>query len=157
MKKDLFERKKEGGNTFWSRPDYDTTIKNGFDCSNLILRAAQISQIPYFFKNTTTLKKNLKTISPNEKLEAGDLIWVPGHVIVVADLDKNTIIESRSYSHGYGKIQEIPLNEEFKNINTFEDLLKHFFDNKKIKRIDKNKKTIADLKNYKILKLRSIL
>ena len=56
------------------------SVKNGFDCAGIISRAAQMCWIPYFFKNTTTLAANLKEIQSKELIEAGDLIWIPGHV-----------------------------------------------------------------------------
>jgi len=109
------------------------SIKTGCDCSGLIVRAAHIAGIPYFFKNSYTATCYLKPIPHgidallSEKkqlpLASGDIIWVPGHVMIVADLHKSTLFEARSYDHGYGKLQEIPLEKVFKGIKTYQDLL----------------------------------
>ena len=101
----------------------DTSFpKNGFDCAGLIVRAAHIAGIPFFYKNTTTIAHYLKPITPNSSLQAGDVIWIPWHVMIVADLEKNTLIEARGYKHGYGKVPEIKLKKVFKNIKTYHDL-----------------------------------
>jgi hypothetical protein len=53
-----------GHNGDYSFYEYEKDIqtpKNGFDCSGVILRAAQICGIPYFCKNTTTIAQCLKT------------------------------------------------------------------------------------------------
>ena len=103
--------------------DETTSPKTGLDCVGIIARVAQIYGIPYFYKNTTTIKQCLTPLARNSKLMTGDIIWVPGHVMIVADLTNHTLIEARGYDHGYGKVQEIPLNEEFKGINTYRDLI----------------------------------
>ena len=81
--------KKDGGNkqlTYWDRiGDFEKPLA-GFDCSGMILCAAQIAGLPYFFKNTDTLLGNLKPLRPTEELEAGDLVFYSGHVLVVSDL-----------------------------------------------------------------------
>lgn len=140
----------------------------GFDCSGLILRAAQMCSIPYFLKNSMTAAYNLAELKKDQKLEIGDLIYIPGHIIVVADLTKNTIIEARSYDHGYGKVHEIELNKVFKNINTFADLEKVFFtynyqtaakpislERFKSEKADGNVE-IIDLSRYKLLNMKDV-
>lgn len=116
----------------------DPHIKTGFDCSGLILRAAQICSIPYFFKNTTTIKNNLKAIQNFNQLKNGDIIWIPGHVMIISDIQKNLLIEARSYQQGYGIVHEIELNKVFKDVHTFKDLFRIFKNNKTLIRIDKD-------------------
>ncbi len=59
---------------------------SGFDCAGIISRAAQMCGIPYYFKNTYTLAHYLKSLSIDTHLQEGDLIWIPGHVMIVSDL-----------------------------------------------------------------------
>ncbi len=110
--------------------------KSGFDCSGVILRAAQICGIPYFCKNTTTIAQCLTPLTKEQTLQSGDLILIKGHVMIVSDLDKNLLIEARSYGHGYGKLQEIPLPEVFEGIETYKDLCDACFEKKVVKRKD---------------------
>lgn len=142
---------------------------SGCDCSGLILRAAQMCNIPYFIKNSLTAAYTLADIKQGEKLAVGDLIYIPGHIMVVADLVKNTVIEARSYDHGYGRIQEIALNKVFKNINTFADLELIYFgynypnntDTKSrpiiLERFkDGDKVEAIDLSRYKLLNMQNV-
>ena len=120
--------------------DEKTSPKTGLDCSGLIASAAQICGIPYFCKNSTTIKQCLTPLARNSKLMPGDIIWVPGHVMIVADLENHTLIEARGYGYGsgYGKVHEIPLNEEFKGINTYHDLIDAYHNKKIIIWLDRN-------------------
>lgn len=141
---------------FFQYPEIKTWPKTGFDCAGVVARAAQIAGIPYFYKNTFTLSKNMATLKPEEKIEPGDLIWIPGHVMIVSDIDKNLLIEARAYGHGYGKLQEIPIAHEFAGITTYNQLINHFFTHQKLDRLDKDGKKIQQIKNFKILKLISV-
>lgn len=127
----------------------------GFDCAGLILRTAQCCGIPYFFKNTTTLAQGLRTLKSDESLENGDLIWIPGHVMIVSDIKKNLLIEARSFYHGYGKIQEIPIGEQFFGIATYGDLQKTFFSRQKLKRLD-GAGNVTQKLPFKLLKFSSV-
>lgn len=129
---------------------------NGFDCAGLVLRAAQSCGMPYFYKNTTTLAHFLQPLKAGEIIEEGDLIWIPGHVMIVSDLKKNLLIESRSFYHGYGKVQEIPLSEEFKEMHTYNDLKHAFLNQKQLHRLNVRGEIIQTITNFKILKLASI-
>jgi cell wall-associated NlpC family hydrolase len=129
---------------------------NGFDCAGLVLRAAQCCGMPYFYKNTTTLAHFLQPLKAGEIIEEGDLIWIPGHVMIVSDLKKNLLIESRSFYHGYGKVQEIPLSEEFKEMHTYNDLKHAFLNQKQLHRLNVRGEIIQTITNFKILKLASI-
>jgi hypothetical protein len=110
----------------WQRPNGQrpapTSTHAGFDCSGLVLRAAQIAGLPYFCKNTTTLCRNLKDIADNEPLEEGDLIWIPGHVMVITNLAKNEYTDAVGYSSGYGILHTMCLKDAFEGIVTFDDL-----------------------------------
>lgn len=130
--------------------------KTGFDCSGVIARAAQTVGIPYFFKNTYTLVQNLKLLEKNEKLEEGDLIWIRGHVMAVADLQKNTLIEARSYEGGYGKVQEIALNRVFKGIKTYHDLENCYYQKQKLQRLNAKGDIMDSFSHCKLLKIASV-
>ncbi len=128
-------------------------VKTGFDCSNLILRAAQMVGIPYYFKNTHTLSQALGALAPKEVITEGDLIWMPGHVIIISDVKKNLIIEAHSYDGGYGKIHEMPLEKTFKDIHTFTELQAACNAQKKLKRLASNGSIEQTYNQFKILKL----
>ncbi|MBT5015071.1 hypothetical protein HOM50_01535 [bacterium] len=128
---------------------------SGFDCTGLILRAAQIAQLPYFFKNTTTVGFRVKPLKRNEPIASGDLILFPGHIIVISDVNKNLVIEARSKYDDYGYIHEVPLNKVFRGINTFDDLRQAYMSNLKLERLNAHDKTISQIP-IRILKLNSI-
>ncbi|MDR3646881.1 MAG: NlpC/P60 family protein [Candidatus Babeliales bacterium] len=136
--------------------DYQETPKAGFDCSGLIVSATRIAGIPFPFKNTTTIMKNLKQLAKNETIAEGDLIWIPGHIIIITDLKHNLCVEARGYiNNGYGKVHELKLNQLFKNLNNFEDLKNAFFNKKIIQRLDSKGNVFENISNLKILKIES--
>lgn len=131
-------------------------VKVGLDCAGLILRAAQLNGIPYFLKNSSTIAKRLRPLAPDKTVSIGDIIWVPGHVMIVSDLSNNMLIEARGHTHGYGKVQEIPLNKVFKGIETYADLAAAFFNKKPIVRIRRDGSCAETFRDFKILKLASV-
>ena len=128
-------------------------IQTGFDCAGLVLRAAQSAGIPYFYKNTATLAQKLPVLQKRDTLQNGDLIWVPGHVMVVSDVAHNLLIEARFYEHGYGKVHEIALHKVFDGIDTYQDLITAFHNKQPLTRLDKNGKKRETFKQIKLLKL----
>jgi len=148
------EEKESGTPTaYFSLADYEKSPMTGFDCAGMVSRAAQIVGIPYFYKNTSTLMQCLKPITSYESLHSGDLLWIPGHVMVVSDIKNSLLIEARSYHHGYGKVQEIPLKKVFKNIKTYADLFDALRAKKAITRIDIQGIAKEEITNYKFLSL----
>lgn len=119
------------------------------------MRAAQTCGLPYFFQNTTTLALNLKKLDPNsnETIEIGDLIWFKGHVMIISDIKNNKIIESVGYGSGWGKVHEIELNKIFYGIDTINDLLKYYQQQKTLKRINKYKEISLKIPKFIIFKL----
>jgi hypothetical protein len=137
----------------YSAYEYDKNSKNpksGLDCSGAVVRAAQICGIPYFAKNTTTISHCLSTVAHDQQLHEGDLIVVKGHVMVVSDVAKNLLIEARSYAHGYGKLQEIPLGNVFENVATYDDLMNIYINKKPIQRKDKQGKIRDTFSNVQL-------
>lgn len=136
---------------YYYRPECVQSLKSGFDCAGLIARAAQICGLPYFFKNSITIRKNLELITNKDQLREGDIIWIPGHVMVVASLKNNTIIEARGYNHGYGKIHEIALNKIFYGVDTFFQLIDLYNAKKKLKRLDSKGMVAHGIDSYAVL------
>lgn len=147
-----------GNNTaiVYSWPSCEQLPKSGFDCAGLVARAAQIVDIPYYYKNTTTLAKYLEPIKTDQVPEEGDLIWFPGHVLVIADCKKNTIIEARSYGQGFGKIHELPIDKAFKGINSIKDLAYAFHHKKSLERLDSSQNPVQHIAQFKIFSLKSV-
>lgn len=96
----------------------------GFDCSGLILRAAQVARIPFYYRNTTTIASHLAVLKPHTKLEVGDLIMHPGHILVVTDLEKNLMVHAKGYGLGYAKVEEVEIGKYFEGVQTFDQLYK---------------------------------
>jgi hypothetical protein len=134
-------------------PKMKQAVKTGFDCSCLVLRAAQCVGIPYFCKNSYTAFTQLKPINTYQEIEVGDLLCFPGHIMLIASLEHNTLIEARGYPHYYGKLQEIPIAEHFEGIKTIKQLVEQLRAKKPLKRLDKKGTVVATIRDYKILKL----
>lgn len=141
--------------TLYERPTLRKPY-SGFDCSGLIARAAQIFGIPYFFKNTLTLAKYLRPLSQGETLEEGDLIWFPGHVMVVSTICQHETIEAAGYGSGFGKLQSIKLHKRFLNIYNYDNLLQHYFNKKKLTLLDKQGKFLKTIDSFVIYKFSSV-
>ena len=75
--------------------------------------------------------------------------------MTVSDANKNLLIEARAYGHGYGKLQEIELNNVFDGIETYQDLCNEFFNKKELRRKD-SKGIIRDtFTNWNIVTMKS--
>lgn len=142
--------------TYWSRKQIETAQISGIECSALIFRIAQIVGMPYFYRNSATLAQHLDSLKSNESLSSGDLIWYPGHVLIVSNFDQNKVIESAGYRLGFGKVHELSLDRVFKDIRTFSDLSNAFRLSKPIYRIDNRGQKLKLLDKFLLLKLDSI-
>ena len=148
----------DDANSF-SKTDCDemsVSPKTGFDCSGLVARAAQMAGLPYFYKNTTTLASYLTCLPSDKHLCDGDLIWVPGHVMIVSDHAHGLVVEARGYSSGWGRLHEIPLGQLFKDVETYADLEKLFKDQQPLKIIDKAGNVARTYETFKLLDLDSL-
>ncbi|MFA6066549.1 MAG: hypothetical protein WC707_05215 [Candidatus Babeliaceae bacterium] len=141
--------------TLYDRP-YMSRPYAGFDCSGLVARAAQICGIPYFFKNTLTLARHLQPLSEKDHLEEGDLIWFPGHVMVVSSLLKHETIEAVGYGSGFGKVHAIKLHKRFLGITSYHKLLDYYFNKKKLTLLTKEGKLAKIIDNFVIYKFSSV-
>ena len=152
----ILKLSKDTTTSFYDRKGTHNSIKTGFDCAGLIARAAQLCGIPYHYKNTLTLSLRLEPLTSKGQLQEGDLIWIPGHVMVISNIKKNLLIEARSYAHGYGIVHEVPLDRVFKGITSYDQLIDFFFKKKPLVRLDAFGKSAEAIAHYKILKMASV-
>ncbi len=144
------------GDAYWHRNGFSENLFCGFDCSSVILCAAQIVGMPYFCKNTLALLKSLRPLKADEKIEEGDLVWYSGHVLVVSDVKSDMLIEAAGYEKGYGRIHEIHISKVFRGIATCKELIQAYHGRRFLKRLDHNQQPAQSVYRLKILKLRSI-
>lgn len=148
--------KQKEGEYAIERKKWSHTSKAGLDCMGIIGRAAQICEIPFYMKNSTTLLQGLSSIKPNENVEVGDIIWYPGHVMVVSSVKKNLVIEAVGYERGNGKVEEHSIEKVFQNIKTFDELKNQALEKKPTSVLCYDGKIWGTYKNVRILKLKSI-
>lgn len=129
------------------------TPATGFDCAGAIARAAQIIEIPYFFKNSFTAAQKLSPVKTFQELKVGDLLYFPGHITVVSNIKENKIIEARNHKDGFGKLQEIELRKTFKGIKTYKQLFLAHKNKKFLHRLNSTGEVSETIKNVKLLKL----
>ena len=141
-----------GNNMYYTRND-NHIPQTGLDCTGIIARAAQVCGIPYFWKNSVTIQQCIPVLGKNENISVGNIILIRGHVMIVSDAQKNLLIEARSYIHGYGKVQEIALNNVFQGIDTYHDLLRAYRHKQPLKRIDSNGKVRDIFHTFSIHKI----
>lgn len=138
----------------WKRPTRPISdVYSGVDASGFVLRAAQIMGIPYFCRNSTTAARYLAPLRPQEYPVAGDLIWLPGSLLVIKDLIKNTIVTTMSYTSGYGALVELPLKMVFKDINTYQDLRQAYQSGSSLTLLNKDGSQARTVDEFKILKI----
>lgn len=96
----------------------------GVDCSALVLLAAGIAGIDYFYKTTSTLFKQGNPVDAYDALKEGDIIVWNGHMVVVSAMygAKESCIECLGYGSGAGKVREVVLKKRFKDISSYQDL-----------------------------------
>lgn len=142
--------------TSWQRTGSVKKPLSGFDCSNMLLCAAQIAGLPYYYKNTHALARHLKPLEATDILEEGDLIWYLGHVMVVSDCKKNLLIEAAGYEFGYGKVQELPLEKVFQGIKTYKELCNAFHSRRFLRRLNSRGRPVRSIYQLQIFKLSSL-
>lgn len=154
-KNEAFELNESHTGMHYVRNSYNEFPKKGFDCAGLIARAAQISGLPYYFKNSMTIKKNLDPVTDVNKIQEGDILWIKGHVMVVASIKNNTLIEARSYEDGYGKIHEISLSKVFKDVQDFNQLINHYKAKKTLYRLNDKGMVTSQFEHFALLSIQS--
>ncbi len=147
-----------GTSILYTSTNYNPHTKGGIDCSGLILRAAQLVGLPYHYKNTSTIADNMIPVNADETVRPGDILWMRGHVMVVASTDiPHTIIEARGYDHGYGYVQEIPLNHVFEDMHSFKDIQHAITNNSPVYRLDTQKRRRQKIESIKLFSLRKTM
>ena len=136
----------------WHRNEKHGT-HDGYDCSEFVMRMAKIAGIDFPWKTTSMIERAKRALDSTDELEDGDLIWVPGHVMIVSNIKRNEIIESRAYASGYGCVHRITLEECFDGISTYDDLLHRYYAKEKIKFKNKDGTIAEKTYNFKLLKL----
>lgn len=91
------------------------------------MRFAQIAGINFPWKTSASIERSLKAMTDTDTLANGDIIWVPGHVMLISDIENNELIEARGYGVGYGCVHRITLNQCFDGIENYEQLLDRYF------------------------------
>lgn len=116
----------------WHRKEKNDPY-SGYDCSEFVMRMAKIAGISFPWKTSTAIERGLKKLSASDQLKDGDIMWVPGHVMIVSNIKNNELIEARSYSVGYGCVHRLKLENCFENVKTYADLLEHYCNNKPVR------------------------
>lgn len=157
FKNPLFEEKKitlDGEkNRVFTRPECTVTPHTGVDCAGIIRLACNIVGIPLTATNSRSIAESFSKLSPTAPLQNGDLLCWKGHVAIVSDTTKGLLIEARGYEHGYGYVQEIPYQAQFKGIITTEDLINAYHTKKPIKRLNKKGRHQETITTLQILSL----
>lgn len=138
--------------TGWQRSGKNNPY-TGFDCSELVWRLAQICNIKYPFKTSKIAADTLHALTSEETLEEGDLLWIPGHIMIISDIAKHELIEARGYDHGYGKAQIIKLEQVFKGMDSYQKLINAYLDHLPLERLNNKGHIVEAIKEFKILKL----
>ncbi len=115
----------------WHR-DGKTDPYTGYDCSEFVMRMAQLAGIHFPWKTTSIMETSCKKLQKHDHLENGDLLWVPGHIMIASNIENNELIQSRSYKNGFGCVYRSKLHECFKDITTYDDLLAAYQSNQEI-------------------------
>ena len=144
---------KQNGGYYTRKGDQKRNPKTGLDCTGIIARAAQIVGLPYFLKNSYTIAHNLPLLRPDKHLQPGDIIWLPGHVIVISDTKNNLVVEAHAYDSGYGRVHELPISRIFKDIKTFKDLEIAFRKQIPLGRLDSKGEVFARYPIFKLLRI----
>jgi len=138
----------------WRRWSENNKQYTGYDCSEFVMRMAQIAGIYFPWKTSWAIREKKRVLTQEDILENGDIIWMPGHVMVVSDLENNELIEARSYGSGFGCVHRIKVSEFFDGIDTYQDLVAAYHAHKKIKY--KNKSGIVSGQEYEFQFLKLI-
>ncbi len=147
--KDSAFYKKDGT---WQR-DGNHNPYSGYDCSEFVMRMAKIAGIDFPWKTSAIIGSSLQPLGSDQQLEDGDIIWVPGHVMIVSSIERNELIESRGYDSGYGCLHRIPLNECFEEVSNYDDLLQKYHNHETIKFKNKSGAVVDKTYTLKLLKL----
>lgn len=148
-----FEQKKDESGSDWQRDGKLEKIYNGYDCSEFVMRMAKVAGLNFPYKITSMIEKFKTGLEKTDKVQDGDLVWVPGHIMIVGSVENNELIESRGYGSGFGCVHRIKLKDIFNGIETYEQLKQVYDDKKPLELIDKFGKVQKKYDSFKILSL----
>lgn len=138
----------------WTRPSKTVgDVYTGVDASSAILRAAQIMGIPYYCRNSKTAMQTLTQLAITDYPKSGDILWLPGSLLVINDLNKNTIITTMSYASGYGALVELPLSKVFKDISTYHQLSQAYRKGLSLTILNRDGSSARTVDEFKILRM----
>jgi hypothetical protein len=106
----------------WQRKG-NTGPYSGYDQSEFVWRMSSMAGVRFPWKTTRAMRAALRPLLPDENLQKGDLIHVPGGVMIVADRDNDVIVRVSGYRWGKGCIHTCTVAEAFEGISTFDELL----------------------------------
>jgi hypothetical protein len=137
----------------WHREGFTNSMYNGYDASEFVWRMAQIAGIHFPYKTTWTMERSLQPLAANGILEDGDLIWVPGGLMIVSSVEKNEVVVAHGYTSGYGCIHKLKLSECLHGITTYADLVANYHAGKPLVILGKDGGIIRTCETFKLLKL----
>lgn len=139
-------------NGVWHRKGQEGSMYNGYDASEFVMRMAQIAGINFPYKTTWTIEQSKKALSATESLEQGDLIWIPGGIMIVSSLENNEVVTAHGYTSGYGCVHRLPLENCFLGIKTYADLVELYRSGKPLIILDKQGQPVKTCPQFKLLK-----
>jgi len=125
----------------------------GYDCSGFIMRMAKIAGVDFPWKTSWAIREKKRVLTKKDILKDGDIIWMPGHVMIVSNVKNNELIEARGYGSEFGCVHRIKVSEFFDGIDTYQNLVTAYHANKKIKYKNKNGIVGGKECEFKLLKL----
>lgn len=149
-----------GGGSFMYAVDENSihpyAVYCGYDCSSLILRAAQICGIPYCLRDSTTINKVFKPLDGTGSPHNGDIIWLPGHVMIITSVEHNLLAQARGYGSGYGKTYESELCAMFEGIIAYADLMEAYRTKQPLRLLNHQGQAYREVSKFKIFPLAQI-
>lgn len=139
-------------NGVWQRPKDSSGVYTGYDCSDLVMRFAQMVGIQFPWRNSSTIKEHCKALQKGQDVEDGDLIWIPGHIMIISDVKNSEIIQARGYSSGYGYVDKGHISKTFAGINSIQDLVERYFSTRSVAYV-KADGTAKSATTFSLLKL----
>lgn len=137
----------------WVRTEYPL-IYTGYDCSELVWRLARICGIDeQVYKTTLALWENGHALADGEQLEDGDLIIIPGHVMLVGSVKKHELIEASGYQFGYGNVHRVALAQRFEGIASYDELVKAYRAHQPLTLLQRDGAVQKQYPEFKLIKL----
>jgi cell wall-associated NlpC family hydrolase len=130
--------------------------KTGVDCAGLIMLAARTAGLPYPLKNTTTIVRNGAPTTA-AALEVGDILWVPGHVMLIVDPHKGLLLEASHYTYGVGHVRMVHVSKLFKDIRSFTDIEQALAQKKSLQRLNRDGNVYQEIKQARFISMRKTI